>query len=322
MQKNQRQLTEIQTGHLVLEGLQGIRAFARTPDESLLCPARFDTCGQWHRVVTIDGKQVVLQLAPSGTLSWSSSDLLEEHLIRQQAARLFVPLPFPREAAAHLPADLAASFLQMSPYLHLASASPGEALIKAILRQVIAATQAKKLLHRFVLEFGPAVEREGRRSSGFPSLEEIAALSPERLVACGLGYKARVLPRVAHDLLDAHLEEQIWELPVAEAIERLEGLKGVGPWTAHVTICDVRGDWSVYPCEDLAVRRWASRLWPAGAWPREEHAFRSAWQEANGPFTGIVTCYLLALATTLSQGMGQEEAPTHTPSRSVPVPSV
>jgi DNA-3-methyladenine glycosylase II len=183
-------------------------------------------------------------------------------------------------------------------------------LLKAILRQVISATQAKKLLHRFVLEFGPAVEREGTRPSGFPSLEEIAALSPERLVACGLGYKARVLPRVAQDLLDAHLEEQIWELPAAVAIERLERLKGVEPWTAHVTICDLRGDWSVYPYEDLAVRRWASRLWPGGDWPREEHAFLSAWQEVNGPSTGIVTCYLLALAQCAPAQTRQEKSPT------------
>ena len=172
--------------------------------------------------------------------------------------------------------------------------------MKAILRQVISATQAKKLLHRFVLEYGPAVEGDEAVSYGFPSLEEIAALSPERLIACGLGYKARVIPRVARDLLDTHLEEQIQGLPAEMAVEQLERLKGVGRWTARVTICDLMGNWSVYPFEDLAVRRWAARLWPGADWPREEKAFLHAWQDVNGPYTGVVTCYLLAHANTVS----------------------
>jgi hypothetical protein len=103
-----------------------VRALSQTPDASLLCPARFDADERWHRLIMMEGTQVALQLDPSGTLSWSSSVPLEERQIRQQAARLFVPLPFPREAAAHLPADLAESFLRMSPFVHLASASLGK----------------------------------------------------------------------------------------------------------------------------------------------------------------------------------------------------
>ena len=295
------------TGSCSLDGLQALSRYAGSASRHFLRPDYFDEQGRWHRFVEIEGKQVALQVDPSGIVSWKSVERVENDHVQARLARLFVLLPFPKEAATHLPEDLAARFLRVTPLVHVASATLGEALIKAILRQVISATQAKKLLHRFILEYGPSAVDETTSSYGFPSLESIAALPPADLVACGFGYKANILPRIARDLLDTHLEEKIQHLPSETAIEVLQQLKGVGRWTARVAICNLTGDWSVYPFEDLAVRTWAARLWPGIPWPREEKAFLQSWQETNGPSTGIVTCDLLAQANLVSQEQQLEQ---------------
>lgn len=155
------------------------------------------------------------------------------------------------------------------------------------------------------------MDYDGITSYGFPSLETIAQLSQESLVACGFGYKARMLPRIAKEIIEMRLEERIQGMPVEMAVELLQHLKGVGRWTARVAMCDLTGEWAIYPFEDLAVRTWASRLWPEYAWPREEGAFLQTWQDINGPSTGIVTCYLLAQATLTSQERLREQPILH-----------
>lgn len=283
------------TGSCSLDGVQGI--FQRTDfslRQSLFRPDSFDGRGRWHRIIEVEGKPVVIHINPSGTVFWKSQEPVETPSLQNRLCRLLRPFSFPTEAAAHLPTDLATRFLGHSPLVHIASASLGEALLKAITRQVISAGQAKKLLHRFVVEYGPSMEYDETTSYGFPSLERLVHLSQESLVSCGFGYKARIMLRVARDLLDTHLEEKIQGIPAEDAVALLQQLNGVGRWTARVAICDLIGDWTVYPFEDLAVRTWAPRLWPSYPWPREEKAFLQAWQDINGQHTGIVTCYLLA----------------------------
>lgn len=121
-------------------------------------------------------------------------------------------------------------------------------------------------------------------------------MSPDASHACGLGYKAPRIPHIAQDLLD-----KLGSLSSEEAVALLQTVKGIGRWTAGVAICDVRGDWSIYPFEDLAVRTWAARLWPGFHWPQDERAKMLAWQAIHGAYIGHITCYLLAHAGRSSQ---------------------
>jgi len=153
MQKNVQTRSSFPwTGSHSLEGLQSLFQGASSTPERLVRPDSFDERGRWHRLVEIDGTQVAFQLDPSGIFCWGSQERMEQRQIQRALDHLFLPLPFPKKAGAHLPEALATRFLRHSPLVHLASASLGEALIKAILRQVISAPQAKKLLHRFIVE--------------------------------------------------------------------------------------------------------------------------------------------------------------------------
>lgn len=301
MHQNPFVVSPTSQGRFWLPEAQAIFYFARSASRALLHPDCFDDQGCWSRLVDIEEKPVAIKVLPSGTLCWSSPEHIEEEQVKARLAQLFIALPLPQEALMVLPETLATRFRSQMPLTHMASPSLGEAVIKAVIRQVISASHARRLLHRFLTVWGPSLFDGETHSYGFPSLKQIAQLSSESLQAEGLGYKSRLLPRIASDLLEQHIEQQMTHLSHEALVERLQQVKGIGRWTARVAVCDVTGDWSVYPFEDLAVRTWAARLWPEYAWPKNEKDFLSAWKEVNGIYAGVVTFYLLAQAQIAPQ---------------------
>jgi DNA-3-methyladenine glycosylase II len=301
MHNDQHLSSPASQGHFFLPSAQAVSRFADLSSQTLLHPDYFDEQGCWYRLLIMEETPCAIKVSPSGMVFWASLNPLEAGSVQRSIAQLFFSLPLPQDALLPLPQELGARFLQQMPLTHIASASLGEAVMKAVIRQVISALHAKKLLHRFVMRHGPSLEYEGTRYYGFPSLKAIASLSPEVLQADGLGYKSRLLPRIALDLLERQVEEQFPSLSPEAAVEALQQVKGIGRWTARVAVCDVTADWSVYPFEDLAVRSWAVRLWPEYAWPKNEQNFFVAWKEINGSSAGIVTFYLLAQPALTAQ---------------------
>ncbi len=285
------------SGSFALTGAQALSQFAHSTSQQWVHPDYFDAQGCWYRVLEFAEALVAVKVLPSGLVCWGSTEPIAETHIQHTLTRLLIPIPFSSEASAQIPATLARRFLEQAPLVHIASASLGEAVIKAVIRQVISAPQAKKLVHRFITQYGPTLQYEGVTVYGFPSLACMMDLAPEALLACGLGYKARLIPRIARDLLENGWEEQLPQVSTETAVALLQHVKGIGRWTARVAMCDLTGDWSVYPYEDLAVRTWAARLWPDVVWPRKPADFFAAWQGMHGTATGLLTCYTLAQAS-------------------------
>jgi DNA-3-methyladenine glycosylase II len=296
MQRNQTTETLVSQGCFELEGGEALLRWVLTSAHQRYAPEQVDPVHGWFRLLPYTGTEIEIRVCPSGSVLWHSSVVLTNEKVQRHLQRLFLPKPLAEVALAHVPANLASRFLASAPLTHIASASLGEAVIKAVIRQVIAASHARKLIWTLVTHVGSRRESDGGTIYGFPSLEVVAHLAPDDLRSWGFGYKATLLPRIAHDLLEQQAEEQMCLLSPEEAILFLQQVKGIGRWTAHVAVCDVTGDWSMYPFEDLAVRTWARKLWPERVWPQEERAFLDVWQEVNGPHTGLITCYLLAQA--------------------------
>lgn len=291
----------VSCGRFVFDGGQSLAQWATPGVQQWHAPDRFDAEQSWYRLVEISGMPVTFTVTPAGTVFWRSQASLSATDVHRRLMQLLIPIDLPIEARMPVPTDILARFLAHAPLLHIASASLGEAVIKAVIRQVISAPHAKKLIHQFVARYGPTLHYEGSIYSDFPSLEAMAQMSPDDLRACGSGYKAPLIPRIAQDLLNKQVEKQLDHCSSEEAIALLQTAKGIGRWTACVAICDLWGDWSVYPFEDLAVRTWAARLWSGVSWPRDERAFLHAWQEMHGAYTGPITFYLLAQAGLVQQ---------------------
>ncbi|GAC1646757.1 MAG: hypothetical protein NVS4B12_14030 [Ktedonobacteraceae bacterium] len=263
-------------------------------------PYAFDQHGNWYRLLDIEGVLVSIKVTASGTISWTSSDAVKNADVQRSVGRLFSLVPLPQEAAAHLSTPLAQHFLDLAPLVHIASPTLGEALIKGIIRQVISAAQARKILHQFVTRYGVSYQHENLTSYNFPTLEAIIQQPLEELSACGLGFKAKIVQYVAHQLLEENIEEQVRQCSSSDAVLLLQRLKWIGNWTAHIAVSDFLHDYSQYPFSDLAVRKWAKLLWQEGDWPNDEATFGQAWKRINGEHTGLITFYLLALGKQLN----------------------
>jgi hypothetical protein len=146
MQHHQVLSSPTSQGSFFLPPAQAVYKFARPASQGLLYPDRFDEEGGWYRLVERKGKLIAVTALPSGEVYWWSYEQLEDTLIQCQLTELFISLPLPQEAICPLPEGLAVRFLENTPLTHIASASLGEAVIKAVIRQVIAASRAKKLL--------------------------------------------------------------------------------------------------------------------------------------------------------------------------------
>lgn len=286
-------------GSFELPSASYIHKLAHTT-QATVQPYTFDPQGNWYRLLSVKGVPVSIKVTPSGTILWNSSDYVKNADIQRCAGQLFSLVPLSYTNVAHLPVQLAQRCLDIGPLAHIASPTLGEALIKGIIRQVISAAQARKILHQFVTRFGMSYQHETLTFYNFPMLETIAQLPLEELSACGLGFKSKIVQYIAQRLLEEHFEEQVCQCSTSDSILLLQRLKWIGDWTARITICDFMHDWSQYPFSDLAVRKWARLLWQEENWPDNEAEFGYAWKQKNGEYSGLITFYLLALGKQLS----------------------
>lgn len=300
--------TPTRTGEFIIPDIQSLHHFCTETTQALLHPGYFDQQANWYRLISLDGKAVTIAVSPEGRVQWSCKDTIESARVQKIVRRLLIPLPLPEEAKNLLPRRLEAYFRSLEPLIHISSLSLGEALIKAIIRQVITANHAKKLTDSFIRCYGERQVYHGKNYYNFPSLEAIARISLEDLQTKGLGFKARVVQRTALCFLENDLEARIAQMSPQEALITLTSIKGIGRWTAHVALCDWLANWSYYPFEDLAVRTWARKLWGSVQWPHDEHQFAASWQQTNGDYTGIITFYLLSSTATqhISRLLAQE----------------
>ena len=301
-------LASVQRGEFTVPYLQSLSHFCTETTQKFIHPDYFDLQAHWCRLISLDGKYVTINVSPEGCVQWTCNEAIESANVQERVLRLFIPFPLSDEAKKRLPPELEARFCALSPLVHIPSLSLGEALMKAIIRQVITANHAKKLTDAFIRRYGERQVHAGKTYYDFPSLEAISRIPLEDLQTEGLGFKAKVVQSVALHLLENDIEATIAQMAPEEARERLISIKGIGRWTSHVALCDLHADWSFYPFEDLAVRTWARKLWSSVQWPQDEQQFAAHWQKMNGEYVGIITFYLLSCAATehLSQRSPQE----------------
>lgn len=271
--------------------------YATPARQMFALPDTFDQYGTWYRAVEGAGSTLLFALQSDGWLRWKSLGTSVNQIeVEAVFNRLVKPLSIPKSAMRHLPPTLRARFQSRNPAVHLASASLDEAVFKAIIRQVIRAEHAIRLIDRVVALAGRTITYDGRLYKAFPLAADILMHSTESLSSIGLGFKASRLRSVAQALLATDLNRRYATLSSEELASRLRAIPGIGAWTAQTCVSDIHSNWAAYPIDDLAVRTWAKRLWPDGNWPEDPSLFAEQWRRLNGGHLGIVTFFLLAIA--------------------------
>jgi DNA-3-methyladenine glycosylase II len=131
-----------------------------------------------------------------------------------------------------------------------------EACANAILFQQVSLDAASAIMRRFLLGLGTEVEHDGVPLIIFPSAERFLDAKDATLRAAGLSAnKLATLRRAGEAIATGDLTETTLEaLPSEAAALMLQGIKGIGPWTAAVILLRGLGRIDVFPGDDSGVQ--------------------------------------------------------------------
>lgn len=130
-----------------------------------------------------------------------------------------------------------------------------EACVKVVLFQQISLQAASTITRRLVEALGTRLESEGVVHYVFPSAERVLGMPDRELRSFGISpSKAATLRRVGEAIGAGELREEVMEeLPSPAAAEVLQGIKGIGPWSATVILLRGFGRLDVFPMKDTSV---------------------------------------------------------------------
>lgn len=131
---------------------------------------------------------------------------------------------------------------------------PYESLTHAVAHQQLHGKAAEAMLRRLSLLFG---------GQEFPYPEDLLAVEPEQLRACGFsGRKVATLRAIAEGTVTGVVpdRETAAQLSDEDLIARLTALPGIGAWTVQMLLIFTLGRLDVWPVDDFGVREGWRRL--------------------------------------------------------------
>ena len=148
---------------------------------------------------------------------------------------------------------------------------PGFAtLVLLMLEQQVSLAQARAMYARI------------EHAAGGVSSTKVARLGEAGLRALGVTrQKSAYLAKLAHQLEHGAVDlEALATMPDDKAVESLDALHGVGPWTAHCYLLFALRRPDVFPVADLALMEAVRHLWRLRARPSAEALARrsAAWR--------------------------------------------
>lgn len=168
--------------------------------------------------------------------------------------------------------------------------SPYEAAAWAIVGHRTRITQAARVKARMAEELGPEVEMDGRVEHAFPGPSRLAGLE----TFPGLtGTKIERLRHLARAPGRGDLEADLLRsLPVEEALSRLRGLPGIGPFSAELVLMRGAGEPDRLPAHEPRLARAVARTYGLEETPgvREKEKISANWR----PYRTWVALHLRA----------------------------
>jgi DNA-3-methyladenine glycosylase II len=133
-----------------------------------------------------------------------------------------------------------------------------EALVDSIIEQQIALNVAHRLEQNVIKTFGDTLELNGKVYYAFPTPNAIAAAPVEQLRACGLSMrKAEYIHGIATALFKGELDLEHFKAcdDPNEIITGMMKIRGIGRWTAELTMLRGMQRLDTLPADDLGLRR-------------------------------------------------------------------
>jgi AraC family transcriptional regulator of adaptative response / DNA-3-methyladenine glycosylase II len=164
-----------------------------------------------------------------------------------------------------------------------------EIIVRAIVGQQISVVNARGVLARMALRFGARVDGapDGLRTTflrtTFPRAAVFAALTPAALQACGITrLRAQAIVTVAREVVAGRITPEPLA-PLAETLQALQRIPGIGPWTAQYIAMRALAWPNAFPEGDAVLQR---QLGLRSAAALKQHA--SQWE----PWRAYATLHL------------------------------
>lgn len=169
-----------------------------------------------------------------------------------------------------------------------------EALIDSIVEQQISLKVANAFEHRIIKKWGDALTLKDKSYYAYPIPKALASATIQELRAVGLSQrKAEYISNIANMITDGKLDLEGLKSreKVSEIIEVLDKVKGIGIWTAELTIIRGMQRLEAFPADDLGLRRTISHFYCHGKQITSAEARKIA--DNWGRWKGLAAYYLL-----------------------------
>jgi DNA-3-methyladenine glycosylase II len=169
-----------------------------------------------------------------------------------------------------------------------------EALVDSIVEQQISLKVANAIENKITKKFGDTLNLEGDTYFAYSTPQKLASAQTEELRQCGLSFrKGEYIKEVASLIMEGKLNfEKISNYESSEQIIReLDEIRGIGVWTAELTMLRGMQRREALPADDLGLRRVISQYYFGGKKISSAEAREIA--EAWGEWKGLAAYYLV-----------------------------
>jgi len=169
-----------------------------------------------------------------------------------------------------------------------------EALIDSIIEQQISLKVAQSIERNVIKTFGDTLEMDGTVYYAFPTPQKLALATVEQLRNCGLSSrKAEYIHDVSKSTVAGKLDLEHFKTyeDSEEIIKELCKVRGIGVWTAELTMLRGMNKLDAIPADDLGLRRHISHYYCNDRKISGDEARRIA--EKWGKWKGLAGFYLI-----------------------------
>ena len=262
--------------------------------------------GKFKQIIRVDNKLALVILESAGTVdkpklkavlkSNSEISLSDKELASQKVNQLFNLeldlLPF--YELAEKDETLKRITQKLRGLRSPTTQTVYEALVDSIIEQQISLKVATAIERRLIKKFGEGVTLDGELYYAYPTAQALAQASTEELRASGLSgrkveYIKEISALVAKEKLD--LEKFRNYENTKDILEELDEVRGIGAWTAELTVIRSLQKWDAIPADDVGLRRIISKYYCEGRRITSYEAKKIA--EPWGKWRGLAAFYFV-----------------------------
>ena len=169
-----------------------------------------------------------------------------------------------------------------------------EALFDSIVEQQISLKAAHSIERKIIKTFGSKIVIDAQSYFAFPTPEQLNNASMDQLRECGISFrKAEYIKDISELMVTGKLDLEKFKTykNIDDIIDELCELRGIGEWTAELTIIRGLKGFDSFPADDVGIRRVISHYYHHNQKISADEARKIA--KKWGKWKGLAAYYLI-----------------------------